>query len=843
MGNSFFDFSFSSSVGLSGGILCVWDPNSFVKDNATISDYFVAVRGTWLSTATKVMFVSIYAPQDISEKKSLWEYITHIIDTWDGECIILGDFNEVRSKQERFGTIFNETAANAFNHFISTAGLIDLPLEGYSFTWAIKSAKKMSKLDRFLISEGLLLKFPSLSAICLDRHLSDHRPIIMSEVVTDYGPSPFRAWSESKEENWIDEPCKVKNEFLMRFSNRFESPSGPCIDIDCHLFKKLSSEQVDDLECECFDFVRWDFLDIILRNFGFGIKWRGWIQGCLSSAMGSILVNGSPTAEFKFHKGLKQGDPLSPYLFILVMESLHLSFNNIINADLFKGIRFDDSLTLSHLFYADDAVFIGKWDRANILTIVRMLKCFFLASGLQINILKSKLMGIGVSNEEVLVAANIIGCSTFSTPFSYLGVKVGMSPSRRKAWDEIIAPLGVLRDLESLRRKFFNGADINEKRFSMISWNKILVLNNKELGDASLWNRLIAVLYGNRSPFVHTGSVSSLSPWNCILKELNSLSAKDKTIDASFVASFAQRVTPVEGVGEMVKDKEKGTSGHVIDKMRALLIQHGCEVALEVLPADMEAEAKAELNKKAHSAVILCLDEFNKIIIDLANIKVKFKDEDLALLLLAYLSTLYEHFVETLLYDREALTLKDVMATLNSKKIKERSKVKGDKGKELYARGRTKRKDSHQSRENSRSKSRGERLKCYICQYKDHSKRNYLKNNHKKSTCYIKKDDQPSFSGSIYDGSEVMMVMTAEDFLDWIMDSGGSARSKAFSIWKTFGGNTRDLGSFEEETDKTTNLHQHLLRLCSQRLETTSQITRDSVTTLTKTASQESTTA
>ncbi|GJT71403.1 hypothetical protein Tco_1030689 [Tanacetum coccineum] len=101
-------------------------------------------------------------------------------------------------------------------------------------------------------------------------------------------------------------------------------------------------------------------------------------------------------------------------------------------------LKNDDSLTLSHLFYADDAVFIGKWDRANILTIVRMLKCFFLASGLQINILKSKLMGIGVSNEEVLAAANIIGCSTFSTPFSYLGVKVGMSPSRRKAWDEII---------------------------------------------------------------------------------------------------------------------------------------------------------------------------------------------------------------------------------------------------------------------------------------------------------------------------------------------------------------------------------------------------------------------
>ncbi|GJY84842.1 RNA-directed DNA polymerase, eukaryota [Tanacetum coccineum] len=163
-----------------------------------IRDYFVAVSLYLLTTATKDMICFYVCSQDISEKKSLWVVfivnITHIIDNMDGECIILGDFNEVRSKQERFGTIFNETAANAFNHFISTAGLIDLPLEGYSFTWAIKSAKKMSKLDRFLISEGLLLKFPSLSAICLDRHLSDHRPIIMREVVTDYGPSPFRVY-------------------------------------------------------------------------------------------------------------------------------------------------------------------------------------------------------------------------------------------------------------------------------------------------------------------------------------------------------------------------------------------------------------------------------------------------------------------------------------------------------------------------------------------------------------------------------------------------------------------------------------------------------------------------
>nr|GEV37974.1 hypothetical protein [Tanacetum cinerariifolium] len=197
--------------------------------------------------------------------------------------------------------------------------------------------------------------------------------------------------------------------------------------------------------------------------------------------------------------------------------------------------------------------------------------------------------------------------------------------------------------------------------------------------------------------------------------------------------------------------------------MRALLIQHGCEAALEVLPADMKAQTKAELNKKAHNAMILCL----------ANIEVKFKDEDLALLLLTFLPTSYEHFVDTLLYGRGELTLEDVMAPLNSKEIKERYKAKGDDGEGLYVRGRTDRRDSCQSRGKSRSKSRGGRLKYYIFQSQDHLKRNCLENNRKKSKGYAKKDEQPSSSGSTYDDSEVTMVMSAKDqaLLDWIMDS------------------------------------------------------------------------
>ncbi|GJW08872.1 retrotransposon protein, putative, ty1-copia subclass [Tanacetum coccineum] len=114
------------------------------------------------------------------------------------------------------------------------------------------------------------------------------------------------------------------------------------------------------------------------------------------------------------------------------------------------------------------------------------------------------------------------------------------------------------------------------------------------------------------------------------------------------------------------------------------------------------------------------------------------------------------------------------MTTLNSKEIKEKYKENGDNGEGLYVRRKTDRRDSHQSKGKPRSKSRGGRLKCYILQSDDHLKRNSPKNNRKKSIGYVKKDDQPSSSGSTYDDSEVMMVMSAEALLDWIMDSGCS---------------------------------------------------------------------
>ncbi|GJZ97639.1 hypothetical protein Tco_0670092 [Tanacetum coccineum] len=87
------------------------------------------------------------------------------------------------------------------------------------------------------------------------------------------------------------------------------------------------------------------------------------------------------------------------------MESLHLSFSRAVEACIFKGYKIDPSTTLSHLFYANDAVFIGEWSHSNLKGIMNILRCFSLLSGMSINIQKSHLLGVGIPDNCVAEAA------------------------------------------------------------------------------------------------------------------------------------------------------------------------------------------------------------------------------------------------------------------------------------------------------------------------------------------------------------------------------------------------------------------------------------------------------
>ncbi|XP_071729330.1 secreted RxLR effector protein 78-like [Rutidosis leptorrhynchoides] len=115
-----------------------------------------------------------------------------------------------------------------------------------------------------------------------------------------------------------------------------------------------------------YDSVSWDFLIAMMLKMGFSRNWCNWILMCLSSARTSILINGSPTKEFPLKRGLRQGDPLSPFLFLIIMEGLHLLLKEKVDARSIKGARVGNEDTLiSHLFYADDAVVVSDWDKSD----------------------------------------------------------------------------------------------------------------------------------------------------------------------------------------------------------------------------------------------------------------------------------------------------------------------------------------------------------------------------------------------------------------------------------------------------------------------------------------------
>ncbi|MCI04834.1 LINE-1 reverse transcriptase like [Trifolium medium] len=102
----------------------------------------------------------------------------------------------------------------------------------------------------------------------------------------------------------------------------------------------------------------------------FPVKWRKWILACVTSATTSILVNGSPTYEFWFSRGLRQSDPLSPFLFLVAAEGLNVMLKASVDANLFKGYLVrdmqDTQVRVSHLQFADDTLIVGKKSWENI---------------------------------------------------------------------------------------------------------------------------------------------------------------------------------------------------------------------------------------------------------------------------------------------------------------------------------------------------------------------------------------------------------------------------------------------------------------------------------------------
>ncbi|XP_035838173.1 uncharacterized protein LOC118485810 [Helianthus annuus] len=337
-----------------------------------------------------------------------------------------------------------------------------------------------------------------------------------------------------------------------------------------------------DIE-KAYDSLSWEFLNSMLCQMNFPEKWRGWVMSIVSSARASVLVNGSPTQEFTCSRGLRQGDPLSPFLFVLAMEALTGIMKKACDTGVFKGLGLSaNGVSISHFLYADDVVFVGDWSYDNMINLKRLLRCFYLSSGLKVNLKKNSLYGVGVDDNQVQLMANMLGCTRGSLPFKYLGLQVGANMNLVKNWDPVVeifkrrlalwkantisfggritlvssvlnalptyyfslfkAPLGVIKKLEKLRREFLWGSNPEKEKMKWVAWRNMMT--PKDFGGMgfdllrvvnlallakwwwrfkverdSLWKKVVWEIHKNsRSWSFIPVKLSLTSPWKQICK-------------------------------------------------------------------------------------------------------------------------------------------------------------------------------------------------------------------------------------------------------------------------------------------------------------------------------------
>lgn len=293
---------------------------------------------------------------------------------------------------------------------------------------------------------------------------------------------------------------------------------------------------------KAYDTVDWDFLDEMMEGLNFSSRWRMWIRECVSTASASVLINGSPSENFEFERGIRQGDPLSPFLFLIVAEGLSLLVKKAVEIGVLEASEVGrNKVKVSHLQYADNTIFTCPAKMDNIVAIKQILRNFELVSGLKVNFHKCELLGINVDEPDLQRMADFTLSRVSKNPFSYLGICVGINHRLKRSWSALMdkvrrrlnswsgkflsfggritliqsvlsalptyyfsfyrIPKSVLSDLASTQRKFLWGGCEDNTKISWVKWGDVCrEKNDGGLGikDLNCFNKSLAAKWVGR---------------------------------------------------------------------------------------------------------------------------------------------------------------------------------------------------------------------------------------------------------------------------------------------------------------------------------------------------------
>lgn len=301
-------------------------------------------------------------------------------------------------------------------------------------------------------------------------------------------------------------------------------------------WKNISKRSILKVDLKkAFDSLNWDFILFILKALSFPDSFVNLIAQCITMTRFSVAVNGELGGYFRGSRGLRQGDPLSPYLFVLAMEVLGQMLNNDYRQGLIGFHPSASNPEVTHLAFADDIMIFFDGETGSLQQIADTLDRFSLWSGLTMNRAKTELFTAGMNQIEVAELKNM-GFSLGSLPVRYLGLPLMHRKLRicdyRQLLDQLkrrfsswmtraltyagrkqllssvifstinfwfssfILPKGCIKAIESLCSRFLWNGNITKRAAAKVSWTSVCLPKSEGglgLRDLSSWNKTLCL--------------------------------------------------------------------------------------------------------------------------------------------------------------------------------------------------------------------------------------------------------------------------------------------------------------------------------------------------------------
>jgi hypothetical protein len=189
-----------------------------------------------------------------------------------------------------------------------------------------------------------------------------------------------------------------------------------------------------------FDKISWEYMHAMLLAFGFNQNWVTWIVNLTSLAFFSILINGVPSKPFSPSRGIRQGDPLSPFLFIILAEGLSRSIHAAIDSKLLTGLSLHGiSPPISHSQFVDDPLLMGSPTVREASSLLDIMQTFVDASGLECNKEKSQIFFFNTPPPVQCHISGLLGFNRSSLPPKYLGIPLINNAHQNSSWKHLLS--------------------------------------------------------------------------------------------------------------------------------------------------------------------------------------------------------------------------------------------------------------------------------------------------------------------------------------------------------------------------------------------------------------------